>query len=607
MNKVKNSQSIFERPFFQMVHNSARLLGGAMKQRLFLVMTLFGLMAVLSVAPFVQSGARALLINILVAAGAEKVVTVEVLAIVLLLIGSLVLPAMAYRLLDYFEKMYRFFIEERFELLLLRHYATLDVPTHEDPKHNDLFNKINENGVWRIINSAFRPFFLFQSIGEVLLASAVLIWSQWWVFLLVLVMTLPELIIEARSGGEVWNIHGANAESRRRFWDLRSHFTRFANLVELKLFQNTGHFAQLVENIFRDFQDKQKVVERRRMWQQLGALVSSQLAIAFAICWFVFEVIRGEMQIGTLVFVLAAIAELRSSLSTLFYRLGVQYEDNLFVSDAFKLLEMQPKIVSPKNAVVLDPAKAITITFDNVSFAYEGNDKPSLQNVSFTIESGEKVAIIGINGSGKTTLVKLLCRFYDPTAGRILINGIDLKQIDLQSWYRTIGVLFQEYAHYYQPVREAIALGDSSRDLSLADVQKSAVDSEANTFVESWPLQYDQMLGKQFADGVEPSVGQWQKLALARAFYRQPRLYILDEPTASIDAEAEAAIFERLEKLPDNVSTILISHRFSTVRHASKIVVLSDGVLEEIGTHSELLKKGGIYARLFKLQAKGYQ
>jgi ATP-binding cassette subfamily B protein len=607
MNIVKKSQSIFARPFFQMVYNSARLLGGAMKQRPFLVVALLGLMVVLSVAPFVQSGARALLINVLVAAGAEKMVTVEVWGIVLLLIGSLVLPAMAYRLLDYFEKMYRFFIEERFELLLLRHYATLDVPTHEDPKHNDLFNKINENGVWRIINSSFRPFFLFQSAGEVLLASAVLVWSQWWVFLLVLIMTLPELIIESRSGGEVWDIHSSNAERRRRFWDLRSHFTRFANLLELKLFQNTGHFAQLVENIFRDFQDKQKVIERRRMWQQLGALVSSQLAIAFAIGWFVFEVIRGEMQIGTLVFVLAAIAELRISLSTLFYRLGVQYEDNLFVTDAFKLLEMQPKIVSPKDAVVIDSDKPVRIVFDNVSFTYDGNDKSSLKNVSLTIEPGEKVALIGINGSGKTTLVKLLCRFYDPTEGRILINDIDLKEINLESWYRSIGVLFQEYAHYYQPVREAIALGDSSHGISANAVKKSAVDSEANMFIESWPKQYDQMLGKQFAGGVEPSIGQWQKLALARAFYRQPRLYILDEPTASIDAEAEAAIFERLEKLPDDVSTILISHRFSTVRHASKIVVLANGELQEIGTHSELLKKGGIYTRLFKLQAKGYQ
>ena len=223
------------------------------------------------------------------------------------------------------------------------------------------------------------------------------------------------------------------------------------------------------------------------------------------------------------------------------------------------------------------------------------------------IPQGERLALVGGNGSGKTTFVKLLCRFYDPTEGRILIDGRDLRTINLESWYAMLGVLFQEYAHYHLLVRDVIALGRSGHEPTLEKIKAAAQASEADAFIEEWEWQYEQMLGKSFSQGVEPSIGQWQKLALARTFYRDPRVLILDEPTSSVDAEGEAHIFERIESAGRERTVILISHRFSTVRHADRIAVLENGVLTELGAHEKLLAHDGTYARLFKLQAKGYQ
>ena len=249
----------------------------------------------------------------------------------------------------------------------------------------------------------------------------------------------------------------------------------------------------------------------------------------------------------------------------------------------------------------------LEIVFDNVSFSYPGAGKPTLKNISLKITAGEKIALVGSNGAGKTTLIKLLCRFYDPTEGKITVNGRDLKEIKLESYYSMIGVLFQEYSNYRLLVKEAIGVGRASARMNLDKIIKAAEQSDADLFISKWADKYEQQLGKEYTCGVEPSIAQWQKLALARAFYRDPNIYILDEPTSSIDGEAEAKIFEKLGQLPADRTVILISHRFSTVRKANRIVVMEDGAITENGTHEELLANDRTYARLFKLQAKGYQ
>lgn len=294
---------------------------------------------------------------------------------------------------------------------------------------------------------------------------------------------------------------------------------------------------------------------------------------------------------------------LSSSLIRLFSLSGRQYEMALFMTDLIKLLKTPSSMTQPKDARVLTPGVTPTIVFEDVSFRYPDAEKPALEHVNFTLTPGDKIALIGVNGAGKTTLVKLLCRLYDPTEGRILVDGTDLREIDIPSYYALFGVLFQEFNRYAMPIREVVAIGDTSVPIDDVRVRQAAKDSEADKFVSAFSRGYDQLLGKDFTDGAELSGGQWQKLAIARVFYRDPRIWVLDEPTAAVDAEAEARIFDRIEKLPSDRSAIIISHRFSTVRNADRILVIKEGTLTEEGTHDDLMRAKKDYARLFTLQA----
>jgi ATP-binding cassette subfamily B protein len=507
----------------------------------------------------------------------------------------------------YLSKLFYLFLNEKFETLVIERKGAIDLAVHENPKQSDLFTKVNENGVWRIQNFSDRQFYLIQNILQAIIAGVILALSQWWLLLILVVGTAPEFIEEMVYGRNVWDIYGARAETRRRYWSLREHFDEVPLLAELKLFQNVGHFLGLIKKLFRSFFEEEAVLERKKLWRGLSVLVASQFVIAFATIWYIAQTVHGFILIGTLTFLLASIGSLRQGLSGLFQNLGRQYQDSLFVTDVFKLIDIQPVLVRKEKEIALDTKRTPEIVFDHVDFAYPGTTKLVLRDFSLVIKPGEKIAFVGANGAGKTTVIKLLCRFYDPTEGRITIDGHDLRDVDLESWYAEIGALFQEYAHYNFPTKEAIAAGNTAVPLSLLRAKQAAKDSEADVFIREWANNYEQMLGKRFSEGIEPSVGQWQKLALARTFYRNPRILILDEPTSSIDTEAEAKIFKKLEALPKDISVILISHRFSTVRQANRIIVLKEGVIEEQGTHRALIKLRGDYARLFTMQAKQYK
>jgi ATP-binding cassette subfamily B protein len=523
------------------------------------------------------------------------------------MIGAAATAAFLYTVMSYLSRLFWFFLEETFTLLLIRRRGELDLATHEDPAHNDLFNKINDNGVWRIQNFVDRQFYLLQNIIEVTIAAGILVVGKWWLFAIVLAGTLPELIVEVRYGSQVWTINNSRAETRRRFWDLDHHFRTVASLVELKLFQNTGNFYRRVTELFRDFRREEKKNERAKLGYQMATLTLSQAVTAFAAVYFITQVVHGNLLVGTLTFFLASMTDLRQSLSSLFSNLGRQYQDSLFVTDVFTMLDLPQALPRSTNPIKLAADKTPDIIFEDVSFTYPGATEPALQHVNLRIPAGTKLALVGANGAGKTTFVKLLCRFYDPTAGRITVDGVDLREIDLESWYHQLGALFQDYARYYFEVADAIAVGRTSIKPSSSRVEAAAVTSEADVFIGEWEKNYHQQLGKHFTDGKEPSVGQWQKLALARTFYRDARILILDEPTSSIDAEAEAKIFEKMEALPHDRTVFLISHRFATVRQANQICVIEDGTISELGTHDELVAKDGTYARLFKLQQKGYR
>jgi ABC-type multidrug transport system fused ATPase/permease subunit len=284
---------------------------------------------------------------------------------------------------------------------------------------------------------------------------------------------------------------------------------------------------------------------------------------------------------------------------------GEMYEHNLYIDHFFEIQELPRLIKESPNPVIFKNISSPKIEFKNVYFRYP-KGQLVLKNISFTINPGESIALVGANGAGKSTIIKLICRFYDVTSGEILINGVNIKNLKLSNWYEHMGTLFQDFVHYYLTVRENIVLGNPSK-IDEKQIRAAAKKAGADEFIEKLPKKYDQPLGREYEDGEELSIGQWQKLAIARAFYRSSPLLILDEPTSAIDAEAEYEIFNNLEKAYKNKSLILVSHRFSTVRNANKIFVIEDGKIAEHGTHDRLIKLNGKYASMFNIQAKGYK
>ena len=411
---------------------------------------------------------------------------------------------------------------------------------------------------------------------------------------------------EAAYGRMVWTIWDSNAPIRRRYQDLNWRFSYPNSVAEQRLFQNVNHFLKMCSDLFLKYRNHQRSYELHRARWQIAANAVSQAAYIMACVYFIAEVIHGHIQIGTFTFLLASVASFSQATSNLFTNLGKHYADSLFVTDCFRVIDLPKKIRPEQNPVSLKSSRAPEIVFDGVSFKYPGSETYALRNVSLCITPGEHLGLIGKNGAGKTTFIKLLCRLYDCTDGKITIDGINLRDLDLESWYKRLGVLAQSYQSYYFPVKEVIHLGDSSSAFDIERVKRAAAVTEANEFISKWPDQYDQMLGKEFEGGKEPSWGQWQKLGLARVLYRNAQVLLLYEPTANLDAEAEANIFDRLRKVEDEQTILLISHRFSTVLNTDRILVFSEGRIVEQGSHFDLLEKNGLYSNLFNLQKRGY-
>ncbi len=588
--------------------NCGRLLATVWRQQPSIVIAETLLSLLMAGLPFLQAGIFALLINELVRT-TDQGPTGGVAWLAILAVGSTVVPDALYAWKGFLDRKMHLVMFEHFELKLIERKGEIDVATYEDPRFQDLLTKAEGQGIFPMIAMLEQQFYNLQNVVGVGTAAAVLALYDWRIFLFVVAAAIPKFVLEAKYGHGVWNIHDANAEKRRRYADFQRHFYNLSELIELKLFQNVRYFLSAMGDLLHAFNEEQCANERRKLLYQLGAVSAAGIAIAVAVVSVIDAVLAGALAVGTMTFVLGAIRELQGTLSGFFLSLGHQYQYSLFTTHLFEVMDTPPAIPRPPNARVLSAAAAPEIVLDDVSFAYPGTDKRILKNVSLAIPPGGKFALVGVNGSGKTTLVKLLCRIYDPTEGRVLVNGHDLRELDLDSWHHQMSVLFQDYADYHFLVKDVIAMGrrNGSPLANMDKVRLAARQSGAEAFIGEWARQYEQMVGREFPDGIDPSKGQLQKLALARSFYRDPRLLILDEPTASIDAEAEARIFEELETLPRDKTVILISHRFSTVRKANRICVLRDGTVEEQGTHEELIRLGKIYARLFQIQAAGYQ
>lgn len=589
----------------EMGRNILRLATADWRDRKWRVIPQIIVSLLISVLPFVQSGTLALLINTVTNPANAEAAWIAL--VVFLAIAGSFLPEYVYALKGYVDKRHWLAMQTDYEIAFHRKKAQIDVCMYEDPKFLNLLQKLEEEWIYPLLRLTDAQYLNIQNIIEVIVASAILITLDPWLLVLVIGASLPTFIVEAKYGYGMWGIYDANAPERRRYESYRHYFSRNTDLLEIRLFQSANFFLNRMKEMFTGFLSQQAKLERRKLGWQMLAVSIAAAGVGLAVFLIVNKALTGAIQVGTMAFLLYAIRDLRNACSGFLLSLGGQYKDSLIATDSFKILDAGPRLpvaLHPRNLMLDGPP---LIELQNVSFSYPGTDRMILKDVSLKIEPGERLGLVGINGAGKTTLVKLLCRIYDPTSGRVLINGVDIRDADVETWWNAIAVLFQDYANFKMNAKDVIAMGRASESGADAPLARLAAEqSGASEFIEEWKEGYEQMIGRDF-DGLELSKGQLQKIALARVFYRKPKLMILDEPTASIDAEAERKIFEQLENLPRDASSILISHRFSTLRNADRICILKDGTVSELGTHEELMKNGGEYARLFRLQADGYK
>jgi ATP-binding cassette subfamily B protein len=504
----------------------------------------------------------------------------------------------------------------RISVRLMQHAATLDLAQFEDPEFYDHLERARRQTVGRIGLIAQLLGLAQDALTLVTLSAALLAFSPWLMVLLVIAI-VPSFLGETRFAAMEYSLLFRWTPERRQLDYLRWVGASDDTAKEVQLFG----LADWLTERYRVLSDRWYAENRKLATKK--AVVSSALSFIGTLGYYaayiviIARAIAGSITLGSLTFLAASFSRGRDLIQRLLLGASAIYEQGLYLRDLFLFFEMQPTISSPPGAPPVPRPIRSGFVFENVGFQYPGGDRWAVRHVSFTLAAGERIALVGENGAGKTTLTKLLARLYDPTEGRILLDGVDLREYDLASLRREIGVIFQDFVRYDMRFDENVGVGEIDSVRAYLDNGASAAapqplvhaadQSLASSLLPRLPGGYRQMLGRRFEDGVDLSGGEWQKIALARAYMRDAQVLILDEPTAALDARAEYEVFERFSELMAGRMGVLISHRFSTVRMADRIVVLKGGEVVEQGTHEELVGAGGLYAELFAMQALGYR
>ena len=519
-----------------------------------------------------------------------------------------VIPNLALDIRKFVDRVWFMRLQDYFDLLTLRKRGSFDIAQFEDTKFLDFMQRAFNQSYYPLLNLLDGSMMLIQLLIGIVVGSVAALVIDWKVFLLVMIAAIPSFIIEVRYGSQIWHLFDKNSPEQRRSQDLRRFFStgNKYSVIDGKLYQVGNKFLKIIKKIQEDFTSLQLKTEHRKTTYSIIATIIAGVGLFIGTAMIIKSAIAGIIAIGTVVYAFQTLSRVSGQAQQLLNQIAKMMERNLYVTDIFKVIDMKPSLVRPKNPKKLNLEVAPHIVFENVSFKYPSQDKYALNNVSFEIKSGEKLGLVGNNGSGKSTIVRLLLRIHDPNEGRILINGIDLREVDLDEWWNYLGVLLQDFITYNFSVKESISIGRTGKNIDMNVVEESSRKSTSNSFVDKLDKKYDHMIGVEFG-GIEPSKGQRQKLAIARALYRTPQLLILDEPTASIDSESASVIFNEIESLPDNTSAILISHNFATIKRTSKIIVLENGSIREHGTHEDLVNKKGVYAEAFNKQKKEFE
>ena len=489
---------------------------------------------------------------------------------------------------------------------LIEHAARMDLPQFEDSTFYDKLERARRQTTGRTMLLSQILEQVQQIISILFLAAGLVVFNPWLILLLV-VAVIPAFISETHFNQRSYSLARGWTPERRELDYLRFIGASDNTAKEVKIFGLDGfvrdRFAELADQYY---QENAKLAKQRAGW---GFVFNSlgDLGYYAAYAVIILQAINGQITLGGLTFLSGSFGRLRGSLRGVLSRFSAIAQSALYLQDLFDFFAIEPTISSPAQPRPFPRPIQEGFRFENVSFEYPNTGKFAIRDLSFTLQAGEKLALVGENGAGKTTLVKLLARLYDPSAGRILLDGHDLREYDLHELRAAVGVIFQDYVRFQFTAGDNIAVGRIEARRDQPRVVQAAEKSLADAVIADLPAQYEQRLGRRFQDGVELSGGQWQKIALGRAYMREAQLLILDEPTSALDARAEYEVFQRFAELTRGKSAVLISHRFSTVRMADRILVLEHGTLKEIGTHEELLAQESTYAELFHLQAAGYQ
>ncbi len=498
-------------------------------------------------------------------------------------------------------------LANRIRAEIIRKALTLEMAFFEHPDFYDRLQNARREGGYKPVELVNDSFQIVQNMITMISFAALMLRFSPWLVVILLATSIPAFIAETRFSEQGFRLLTRRAPETRQINYLARLLTEDSAAKEIKLFNLGDKLLARYVTLFAKFfeEDKLLAVRRAAVGFSLGLIATMGFYCSYA--WIVWRTVQGTISLGDMTLYLTIFRQGQSTFQSILSAVGNIYENNLFMANYFEFLDIKPQMSVAAPAKKLPVSMARGIEFRHVGFRYPDSEEWVLRDVDLSIPPGEKIALVGHNGAGKTTLIKLLTRLYDPTEGVILFDGIDIRDLDPLELRQRIGVIFQDFVRYHLPASENIGFGQIEASDQMDQIIASARKSGAHTMIENLPEGYQTMLGRWFHGGHELSLGQWQRIALARAFMRDAEILVLDEPTASLDAQTEYEIFRHFQELTEGKMAILISHRFSTVRMADRIVVIEGGRIAESGSHQELLRREGVYAQLFGMQAEGYR
>lgn len=519
---------------------------------------------------------------------------------------AFLIPTVAQNIVGFFRAKFRLDLDLRLDLYKIDKQGDLDIGTIESNSYQTLLRSAQEWGSGSMLS--LQDFILTSASSfSGIVTSMLILWSlSGWLVLFAVLAAAPVYFFYKKYSMEVFRIRYFSIDDHRVISNRISHFEQLQKAVDVILLKLKGWLKGQVGDRMTEFNKKIIGAERRKATYYSFLSLWYLMFLFAAIGLMTYYALEGIMAVGALLLAFNTYTRFYQTVNGYVESISWTEEASRYAARWFELFDVRPKIVSKKDAIRFDYTKPPLIEFVNVSFRYPKEEKENpyvLENLNFTFKPGEKIAIVGVNGAGKTTLIKLLCRIYDPTDGQILVNGVDLRDLKLEDWQSAIGILFQDFPIYNLTIRESIGVGRISETPKPDDLDRASKYSGADEFING---DYEQLIWKEFKNGIDLSKGQHQRLAVARMFYRNAAITILDEPTASIDAVTEEKIFRSLEKHMEGKSVILITHRFSTVKNADKILMMEHGKIIEQGSHRDLMAINGKYAELYTMQAKRY-